>query len=283
MSLKFMRFINTSTIGVKTRFGKFTKIVSPGLHFLYPIIENITQVSTRVRQQNFSFKVKTKDNVFTSLQLAVQYKIKHDNVEKAFFSLSDPEGQISSYIESAVRSSVPKLKLDELFESQDKIGEDVGNELKNKMNDYGYTIVNTLITTIQPSDEVITSMNKINASERLKEAAKNEAEADYIRKVKDAEADRDRKRLQGEGISMQRLAIIKGYEEGVSSLSHKFQLSPKDIINFVMSTQHLDTIETIGKSDNTKVLFLNHNDNKLRDTFMQSNEAKDHRVNHDVE
>lgn len=276
MSLKFMRFVNTSTIGVKTRFGRFTKIVSPGLHFLFPIIENITQVSTRVKQQNFSFKVKTKDNVFTSLQLAVQYKIEHDNVEKAFFSLSDPDGQISSYIESAVRSSVPKLKLDELFESQDKIGEDVGNELKNKMNDYGYTIVNTLITTIQPSDEVITSMNKINASERLKEAAKNEAESDYIRKVKDAEADRDRKRLQGEGISMQRLAIIKGYEEGVSTLSHKFQLSPKDIINFVMSTQHLDTIETIGKSDNTKVLFLNHNDNKLRDTFIQSNEVNDH-------
>ena len=269
----FFKFINTSTIGIKTTFGKFTKTVPAGLAWYIPIVQSIHPVSTRVKQENFKFNVKTKDNNITGLQLAVQYKIDPDDVEKAFFSLSSPIQQISSYIENNVRSTVPKLTLDELFESQNTIGESVSNDLKHKMADYGYTIVNTLITSIDPSKEVVEAMNRINASSRLKEAAKNEAEANYIKEVKQAEADRDRKRLQGEGISLQRAAIIKGYETGVSNLSEKFGLSPKDIITFVLSTQNLDMLESIGKSENTKVLFLNHNENKLRDIFMQSNEA----------
>ena len=271
----FFKFINTSTIGIKTTFGKFSKTINPGLAWYIPIVQSIHPVSTRVNQQNFKFNVKTKDNNITGLQLAVQYKIEPDDVEKAFFSLSNPIEQISSYIENNVRSTVPKLTLDELFESQNTIGESVSNDLKNKMADYGFTIVNTLITSIDPSREVVEAMNRINASARLKEAAKNEAEADYIKKVREAEADRDRKRLQGEGISMQRQAIIKGYEAGVATLTEKFGLSPKDVVNFVTCVQHLDTIEAIGKSQNAKVLFLNHNENKFRDIFMQSLEAKE--------
>jgi regulator of protease activity HflC (stomatin/prohibitin superfamily) len=270
----FFKFVKTSTVGVKTTFGRFTKTVQPGLIWYIPLVQSVDLVSIRVRQKNFKFNVKTKDNVFTGLELAVQYKIEPDDVEKAYFSLSNPVEQIGSYIENTVRSHIPTMSFDQLFESQNTIGEYVNSDLKSKMSDYGYTIVNTLITTIQPPDEVIVAMNKINASSRLKEAAKNEAEAEYIKKVKEAEADRDRKRLQGEGISLQRLAIVKGYEEGISGMSSKFNLSAKDIINFVMSTQHLDVLETIGKSENSKVLFLNHNENKLREVLMQANESQ---------
>lgn len=123
---------------------------------------------------------------------------------------------------------------------------------------HGYTIESTLLTTIDPDAEVMKAMNHINASERMKEAAKNEAEADYIKQVRHAEADRDRKRLQGEGISQQRQEIMKGYSTGVSNMSKNFGMNHKQIVEFVLRTQHLDTIENIGKTQNTKVIFLNH-------------------------
>ncbi len=273
----FFRFIQTATTGIVQTFGKSTRTVGPGLRFFIPFIQKVTPISNRLQQDAFTFEVKTKDNVFTKLGLAIQYRIEPQNTEKAFFSLEDPNKQIDSYIENVVRAKVPKMRLDELFESQDDICTDVLTCLSYKMRTHGYSIENTLVTEIDPASDVKDAMNKINATERLKEAAKNEADANYIRVVKQAEADRDRKRLQGEGISQQRLAILSGYEKGIANMSGHLQLTSKDIIDFVMRTQHLDTIEAIGRSDNTKTIFVNHTpegiETKLKDSFIQAKEV----------
>ena len=273
----FFRFIQTATTGIVQTFGKSTRTVGPGLRFFIPFIQKVTPISNRLQQDAFTFEVKTKDNVFTKLGLAIQYRIEPQNTEKAFFSLEDPNKQIDSYIENVVRAKVPKMRLDELFESQDDICTDVLTCLSDKMKTHGYRIENTLVTEIDPASDVKDAMNKINATERLKEAAKNEADANYIRVVKQAEADRDRKRLQGEGISQQRLAILSGYEKGIANMSGHLQLTSKDIIDFVMRTQHLDTIEAIGRSDNTKTIFVNHTpegiETKLKDSFIQAKEV----------
>lgn len=269
----FFKFISTSTTGIRQNFGKFTGIVGPGLRLYIPFIQKITPVSNRLRQESFNFEVKTKDNVFAMLGLSVQYQIRPENTEKAFFSLDNPSAQLDSYIENVVRAQVPKMKLDELFESQSDICQKVLENLSDKMNNHGYTIVNTLITEINPAKEVKEAMNRINSSERLKEARKNEAEADYIQKIREAEGDRDRKRLQGEGISQQRLAILQGYEDGVTNMAQRLGLTPKDIIEFVMRVQHLDTVESISKSNNTKTIFLDHNGSSFRRDIMESNEV----------
>ena len=166
------------------------------------------------------------------------------------------------------------MKLDELFEAPDYICNSVENQLSAKMQKYGYTIENTLVTAIDPAHEVKNAMNHINASERLEEAAQNEADANYIKEVRKAEADRDRKRLQGEGISQQRIAILKGYEKGVGDMSKCLDISSADIIDFVMKTQHLDTLESIGKAPNSKTIFMSHqpegNDSRKKENMIQA-------------
>lgn len=267
------RIIQESTSGVVQTFGKFTRLVKPGLRVYIPFIQKITPVSNRLHQHNFKFEVKTKDNVFAYLDIAVQYQIKFEDTEKAFFSLSNPMQQIDSYIENDIRSYSSKMKLDDLFESQNEICENILNNLFAKMKKHGYTIVNTLITSIDPNNEVKNAMNKINATERLKAAAKNEADSHYIKEVRQAEADRDRKRLQGQGISEQRIAILKGYESGIDDMANNLGLTPKEIIEFVMKTQHLDTLEAIGKSNNTKTLFMNHDIGSISSQMIKANVA----------
>ena len=156
----FFKFIATSCTGIGQTFGKFSGTFNPGLTFYLPIIQKISVINNRLQQDSFKFNVKTKDNVFVTLGLDVQFQVKPEDSEKAFFSMNDPLRQINSYIENTVRSRVPKMKLDELFESQDDICKSVETELAQKMTSYGYTIQNTLVTDIMPAQEVVDAMNQ---------------------------------------------------------------------------------------------------------------------------
>lgn len=273
-----LKFIPTAYTGVRQTFGKFNGLCGPGLNFYIPLFQQITPVSNMVQSKEFQIRVKTKDNVFTELNIGVQLQIKPEDTEKAYFSLENPDDQIDTYVQNVVRSKAPTMKLDELFESQGDIGESVKNSLDEKMSGYGWTIIDTLVNDIKPAIEVEEAMNQINASDRLKQAAKNEADALYIRKVREAEADRDRKILQGKGISGQRLAILKGYEQGVDEMATSLGLTAQDVVNFVLETQRYDMLETIGTSKNAKTVFLNHQHkgivSGLRDASMQALEMQ---------
>ena len=263
------RFIQTSSTGIIQTFGRFSGIAEPGLKFYIPIMQKVTPVSNRLHQKSVHLQVKTKDNVLTNLGIDVQYRIRPEDTELAYFSLDDPLGQMDAFVKNVVRARVPKMLLDELFESPDEISNAIGERLTPKMQSHGFNIENTLLTTIDPDEEVMRAMNRINASERLKDAAKNEAEADYIKQVKSAEADRDRKRLQGEGISQQRIEIMKGYQTGVSEMANNFGMNHHDIVQFVLKTQYLDTMENIGKTDNAKTIFLNSSVDEKSNSFFK--------------
>lgn len=252
-------FISTSSVGILTTFGKFSKLVKPGLKFFVPIAQDISVVSLKTQQKDFKFRILTKDRAFANMSIAIQYRVKEEDAEKSFFSLTDPIAQMSSYVENSIRSYAPQTTLNSLFESFDTIGTKVSSDLSEKMKHHGFTIENILMTGIDPDNEVTNAINSIAASERLKEAAKNEADAHYIKRVKDAEADRDRKILQGEGVAGQRKAILEGYTKSVEEMINMTGLTPAEILNFVIKTQELDTREQIGKSANAKVLFMNQN------------------------
>jgi len=263
-----IQFVRTASVGIKETFGRYTKTVGPGLRFYIPGIQRIVPISNKLNQTNLNFQVKTKDDSFTRLDIAVQYRINAEDSSTAFYSMEDPISQIRAYVENTVRAKAPKMTLAELYDDFNTIEKIVSDQLSKTMASYGYVIENTLVRSVEPPSEIRDAMNQINASERLKQATKNTAEAKYIEKIREAEADRDRKRLQGEGISQQRKAIMKGYESGIDEMASKFGLTPQQIINFVMRTQYLDTMETIGKSTNTKTVFLNH----AVDDFTAANE-----------
>ena len=156
-------------------------------------------------------ETKTKDNVFVQVAVAVQYRVRIESAYDAYYRLSDPRHQIQSYVFDVVRSTVPRMELDSAFESKDDIASAVLHQLEEVMKSYGYQIMNTLVTDIMPDAKVKASMNEINASKRLKEAASHKAEADKIQMIKAAEAEAEAKYLSGLGVARQRKAIVQGY------------------------------------------------------------------------
>ena len=194
--------------------------------------------------------------MFTKLDIDVQYKVLPEDSATAFFSMEKPKDQLTSFIETAVLAKASQMTLDQLFESQSAICSDVTANLQSKLKAYGYTIQNTLVTSIKPPENVVKAMNDINASERSKAAAKNNADAEYITAIRKAEADRDRKRMQGEGTAQQRAAIIDGYGNGVSELASKWDVSAQDIARFVLELQNLDVRLALSQSANTKVILM---------------------------
>jgi len=126
-------------------------------------------MSLRIQQLDVLCETKTKDNVFVQVGVAVQYRVLVDGAYDAYYRLTDPRNQIQSYVFDVVRSTVPRMDLDEAFVSKDEVGSAVLAQLRDVMKDYGYEINKTLVTDLAPDNRVKASMNEINASRRLKE------------------------------------------------------------------------------------------------------------------
>lgn len=238
------------------RFGKFNSIRHSGLHFKIPIIDRIAgKVNLRIQQLDVIIETKTKDNVFVKLKVSVQFKVIQDKVYEAYYKLEYPHDQITSYVFDVVRAEVPKLKLDDVFERKDDVAVAVKRELNEAMTTYGYDIINTLITDIDPDIQVKNAMNRINAADREKTAAEYEAEASRIRIVAKAKAEAESKRLQGQGIADQRREIARGLVESVDVLN-KVGINSQEASALIVVTQHYDTLQAIGADNNSNLILL---------------------------
>ena len=238
------------------RFGKYNSIRQSGLQLKIPIIDRIAgRVNLRIQQLDVIIETKTKDNVFVKLKVSVQFKVVQDRVYEAFYKLEYPHDQITSYVFDVVRAEVPKLKLDDVFERKDDVAVAVKRELNEAMIAYGYDIINTLITDIDPDIQVKNAMNRINAADREKTAAEYEAEASRIRIVAKAKAEAESKRLQGQGIADQRREIARGLVESVDVLN-KVGINSQEASALIVVTQHYDTLQSIGAENNSNLILL---------------------------
>tara|TARA_B100000886_G_scaffold172560_1_gene118121 strand:- start:83 stop:940 length:858 start_codon:yes stop_codon:yes gene_type:complete len=253
------------------RLGKFNRISKPGFKLKIPFIEVIaSKENLRIQQLDVDVETKTLDDVFVILKISVQYRVIDEKVYEAFYELDDPHGQIASYIFDEVRAEVPKLGLDDVFGKKDDIALAVRDNISSQMGQYGYKIVKTLITDINPDELVKASMNKINAAMRDKEAAFQEAEGEKIRIVKRAEAEADSKRLSGEGIAQQRLEIVRGFKESVEDFQKALQeVDPQEIMQFVLMTQYFDTLTAIGANENNNTVMVPHTPGGMKDFQQQ--------------
>lgn len=254
-----LRFIKTGTTGVVQTFGRFTRLAKPGNQLYAPFFQTITPVSNRVCTKACKMQVRTKDKVFPTIDLAVQYQIKPDDTEHAFFSRNDPIGDMMSFIDNTVRSRASSLTLDDLYESQSDIAKAVMIEVGPSMSNTGYTLIGVQVRDVSPPDSVRDAMNDINASERRKIVAKNDGEALKMQEVMRAEADAIRKELQGKGLANMRDAIMNGWTESISKMSRELDMKESQVSAFMLNVLHLDTIGDIGRNDTTKTIFLNHN------------------------
>jgi regulator of protease activity HflC (stomatin/prohibitin superfamily) len=248
--------VKQQTAGIVERFGKFTSVRSSGLQLKIPLVDRVAgRINLRVQQLDVIVETKTKDDVFVKLKVSVQFKVIEENVYNAFYKLEYPYDQITSYIFDVVRAEVPKLRLDYVFERKDDIANAVKKELNEAMTRYGYDIINTLITDIDPDQQVKNAMNRINASEREKTAAEFEAEAQRIKIVAKARAEAESKRLQGQGIADQRREIARGLEESVNVLNN-VGINSQEASALIVVTQHYDTLQSLGEETNSNLILL---------------------------
>lgn len=250
--------VSQQTRAVVERFGRFHSVAGPGLHWRIPLVDRIAgRLSHRVQELEINVESKSHDDVFVDLLIAVQFLIAEETevVKAAFYKLSNPAQQISSYVFDTVRALVPEMPIDLVFAEKEKIAATVKERLQDTMEAYGYTIVQALVNDIQPDQRVKEAMNQVNASARLKEAARNEAEAQKIRVIAQAEAEARAKELQGEGIAKQRLAIATGLKESVRACAEA-GISPEEATRMVLLTQHYDTVTAVGSTSNSNVMLL---------------------------
>ncbi|MGY3792459.1 SPFH domain-containing protein [uncultured Aquimarina sp.] len=248
--------VKQQTAAVVERFGKFLSIRNSGLHFKIPIFDRIAgRINLRIQQLDVIVETKTKDDVFVRLKISVQFQVIKDKVYDAFYKLENPHDQITSYVFDVVRAEVPKMKLDDVFERKDDIAIAVKQELNEAMVNYGYDIIKTLVTDIDPDLQVKEAMNRINAAEREKVAAEYEAEAERIKIVAKARAEAESKRLQGQGIADQRREIARGLEESVDVLNN-VGINSQEASALIVVTQHYDTLQSIGEETNSNLILL---------------------------
>eukprot|EP01119_Soliformovum_irregulare_P014116 TRINITY_DN3832_c0_g1_i1.p1 TRINITY_DN3832_c0_g1~~TRINITY_DN3832_c0_g1_i1.p1 ORF type:complete len:297 (+),score=75.87 TRINITY_DN3832_c0_g1_i1:119-1009(+) len=250
--------------GVMQRWGKFVGVLDPGFScFLWPCTSVAGLVSTRLRQLVIREEAKTKENVFITLSVAIQYSVEDGHVEQAFYSMENPVWQMQMFVEDAIRSVVPNMELEHLFMEKDKVSNEINEALSKKMQSYGYTIVDTLITDISPEANVKAAMNKINESKRLREAAEFQAETEKLVRVKHAEAESISKQLQGEGVAAQRKAILKGFQEGIEDMSKATGVEADETMKYTMMTQYFDMLRDVGLSNNKATIFIPHSPSSI--------------------
>ncbi|MBO6212454.1 Regulator of protease activity HflC, stomatin/prohibitin superfamily [Algoriella xinjiangensis] len=277
--------VKQQTAIVLERFGKFHSVRTPGLQFKIPIVDKIAgKVSLKIQQLDVVVETKTKDDVFVRLKISVQYQVIKDQVYDAFYKLDNPYTQITSYVFDVVRAEVPKLRLDDVFEKKDDIAIAVKGELQEAMNTYGYDIIKTLVTDIDPDEQVKHAMNRINAAEREKIAAQYEGDAARILIVEKARAEAESKRLQGQGIADQRREIAKGLLESVDVLNGA-GITSQEASALIVVTQHYDTLQAIGEKSGSKLVLLPNSPtqasemlNTMVTSFTAAHELNEHQI-----
>ncbi|MDC3181637.1 SPFH domain-containing protein [Flavobacteriaceae bacterium] len=248
--------VKQQTSVIVERFGRFLSIRNSGLQMKIPLVDRIAgKVSLKIQQLDVIVETKTKDDVFVKLKVSVQYVVIKEKVYEAFYKLEYPHDQITSYVFDVVRAEVPKMKLDDVFVKKDDIAIAVKRELQEAMLDYGYDIIKTLVTDIDPDAQVKAAMNRINASEREKVAAQYEGDAARILIVEKAKAEAESKRLQGQGIADQRREIARGLEESVEVLN-RVGINSQEASALIVVTQHYDTLQSIGEATQSNLILL---------------------------
>lgn len=250
--------VRGKTAAILETFGRpHQHAVFPGLRIKwpYPITSIVARVNLQLQEIHADVSVKTSDNAFLTLPVKVQYRASDDAVGavKAHYELESPERQISSYVLNNVRQTASTMEMTDLYANRDAVESQVQTALSAQFAHFGYIIENVLVDEPQPSQEVRDAFNKVIASKRLMEAARNEAEAERIKLVGAAQAEAESKKLQGEGMAQMREAVARGLQEAMQTMGQA-GLSPEMAVRFLTDTNRIDAITSAATHGNTIIL-----------------------------
>src|SRR6185437_13998156 len=257
--------VEQASAAIVQRFGKFKCVATSGLNFKNPFTDKVVaRLSLKVQQFDTNVEAKTKDGTFISMPLSIQYKILPAKAMEAFYNISEPTKQMASLAYNTILGHLPSLNLDEVYSQQSQVGGDITKALNDQMENYGYEVVKTLIKDVIPSVDVKEAMNAVQAAQRSQQAAKAQGEANRIKLVAEAEAEKQSKILQGEGIAGERQAIIEGLRKSVEDLANATHSDPQDTVAMVVLTQYFDTLAKIAGSNHSNTILLPHSPNAIQ-------------------
>uniref|UniRef100_A0A7S1ZQU2 Band 7 domain-containing protein n=2 Tax=Ditylum brightwellii TaxID=49249 RepID=A0A7S1ZQU2_9STRA len=271
--------VSTSDVAIIEKWGRYSRTANAGCNFLCcPMEQMVGKLSFRVQQLDVRVETKTHDNVFLTAVVSVQYQVLREKVYEAFYALTNPREQITAHIYDVMRSELPTLELDAVFEAKEDLALAVKNALSETMTTYGYQILQALITDLDPDQRVKNAMNEINSSKRLKFAVAERSEGEKILTVKKAEAEAEAKYLSGVGVAKQRKAIVDGFKESIVDFSEGVNgTNSKDVMDLLLLTQYFDTLRDVGGAPNCKTTFVPSSRTTADDTrnaLLQAEAAK---------
>ena len=265
-----VRVVQQQEAQVVETFGKFSKILNPGLNFVIPFIQKIrTKVFLFGQDMDFSIVAITSDKVTVKLDNTLVYHVKPDKIAESFYSLANPISVMKTTIENSIRSYVANQTHEEILQKRDELTQYLIEHLKEKFESWGREIDAFQVKDVVLPQEITDAMSKVIASKRLQEAANYEAEANKILKVKAAEADRESRKLSGLGVAEEREAIINGLKLSIENMKEATGGATESVMNIVMMTQYMDMLKSVGTTSNSKVVFLNSNPGSMDEAVKQ--------------
>ncbi len=261
--------VQSGEAAVVQRFGKFHRTAGAGLGIKVPFIETKMTLSLRVQQADLSMETKTRDNVFVSIPVSIQYSVDPRRIYEAVYTLSSPRAQMEAIVNNILLGHIPSMEFDEVYSSQPQIAMWVKAELEKEMNPVGYNINRVLVTDIVPSPQVRQAMDAINIANRNQVSARAQGEAERIKVVAAATAQAEAKKLQGEGIANERIAIAKGFREAIELIKESAGISGDEAYTMLLFTNWTDMLSAVGTSPNSTVVFVPSGPDGLADFQQQ--------------
>lgn len=237
-----------------TTFGKHTRTAqNPGLNLKWPWPFNAIErvIPTDLQQVQENLATKTKDDLFVNLPIAIQYEI--NDTGRYYFDNRNAEDNMKKSVSQAVRGATSGKDFQELYSDRDEISNAVIEHVKEQVKEFGINIRRIIIDEPTAPQEVQTAFNEVRASERLKEAAKNKAEAHKIELVARAEAEKTADILRGQGKAGFRQAIFDQYSAQIGKLEAE-GVNRKEAVEMMMQAMEQDTLRDVGEKGNLVIV-----------------------------
>lgn len=267
-----IKIVKQNTVLVIEFLGKYKRIMAAGLNIKIPLLERVARAVT-LRQQNFAIsgKYPSADKVIVDVTTNLIFAVNptEDGIQRFTYVLQDPNQSIGAIIENSLRTYIAKETHEGILEKKEELALHIQRDLEVQFSEWGMLIKSFQITNVNFPLTITDAMSEVVASMQLRKAAENKGEAVKIQAIKEAEAEKERKRLQGEGIALEREAIAEGIRRSVETMQKITNQSSAEIMAILNLTQYLDTLKTIGDSNNSKVIFLDTSVSKTADLMHQ--------------
>lgn len=267
-----IRIVEQNNVFVIEFLGKYKRVMSAGLNLKIPFLERVAN-KVSLRQQNFSIggKYPSADKVIVDVSTNLIYGVNgtEEGIKRYTYVLYDPKQSIGAIIENSLRTYIAKETHEGILEKKEELALHIKSDLDKQFGEWGMIISSFQITNVNFPLAITDAMSEVVASQQLRKAAENKGEAVKIQAIKEAEAEKERKRLQGEGIALEREAIAGGLKKSIETVQQVTNQSSAEIMAILSLTQYLDTLKSIGSSENSKVIFMDTNIKKTGDLMQQ--------------